>query len=158
MLGLGCCAAFLQVAENGGCSLASVCNLLNVMASLDVEHGLRACRVSTVAPPGSVVAAQWLCCPEACGIVPYQRSNPCPLQWLADSQPLGHQGSSSFSSLPYIPVLAKYPNQWLPQKGHTASEVFEVCMSIHAYKEAVYEVAFQVTLALKNLPAKAGGD
>ena len=29
----------------------------------------------------------------ACGIFPDQGSNPCPLHWQADSQPLRHQGS-----------------------------------------------------------------
>ena len=32
-------------------------------------------------------------CSTACGIVPDQGSNPCPLHWQADSQPLRHQGS-----------------------------------------------------------------
>ena len=32
-------------------------------------------------------------CSAACGIFPDQGSNPCPLHWQADSQPLCHQGS-----------------------------------------------------------------
>ena len=32
-------------------------------------------------------------CSVACGIFPDQGSNPCPLHWQADSQPLRHQGS-----------------------------------------------------------------
>ena len=42
---------------------------------------------------GSVVVAHGLSCSVACGIFPYQGSNPCPLHWQADSQPLCHQGS-----------------------------------------------------------------
>ena len=42
---------------------------------------------------GSVVVAHGLSCPAACGIFPDQGSNPCPLHWQADSQPLRHQGS-----------------------------------------------------------------
>ena len=42
---------------------------------------------------GSVVVAHGLLCSAACGIFPDQRSNPCPLHWQADSQPLRHQGS-----------------------------------------------------------------
>ena len=42
---------------------------------------------------GSVVVAQGLSCSAACGIFPDQGSNPCPLHWQADSQPLRHQGS-----------------------------------------------------------------
>ena len=42
---------------------------------------------------GSVVVAHGLSCSVACGIFPDQGSNPCPLHWQADSQPLRHQGS-----------------------------------------------------------------
>ena len=42
---------------------------------------------------GSVVVAHGLSCSVACGIFPDQGSNPCPLYWQADSQPLRHQGS-----------------------------------------------------------------
>ena len=44
---------------------------------------------------GSVVVAHGPSCSAACGIVPDQGSNPCPLHWQADSQPLRHQGSPS---------------------------------------------------------------
>ena len=42
---------------------------------------------------GSVVVAHRPSCSTACGILPDQGSNPCPLHWQADSQPLRHQGS-----------------------------------------------------------------
>ena len=42
---------------------------------------------------GSVVVAHGPSCSAACGILPNQGSNPCPLHWQADSQPLRHQGS-----------------------------------------------------------------
>ena len=42
---------------------------------------------------GSVVVAHGPSCSVACGIFPDQGSNPCPLHWQADSQPLRHQGS-----------------------------------------------------------------
>ena len=42
---------------------------------------------------GSVVVAHGPTCSTARGIVPDQGSNPCPLHWQADSQPLRHQGS-----------------------------------------------------------------
>ena len=44
---------------------------------------------------GSVVVAHGPSCSAACGISPDQGSNPCPLHWQADSQPLRHQGSPS---------------------------------------------------------------
>ena len=42
---------------------------------------------------GSVVVAHGPSRSVACGIFPDQGSNPCPLHWQADSQPLCHQGS-----------------------------------------------------------------
>ena len=46
---------------------------------------------------GSVVVAHRPSCSAACGIFPDQGSNPCPLHWQADSQPLCHQGSPNKS-------------------------------------------------------------
>ena len=45
---------------------------------------------------GSVIVAHGPSCSAACGIFPDQGSNPCPLHWQADSQPLRHQGSPAF--------------------------------------------------------------
>ena len=42
---------------------------------------------------GSVVVAHGPSCSVACGIFPDRGSNPCPLHWQADSQPLCHQGN-----------------------------------------------------------------
>ena len=54
---------------------------------------------------GSVVVAHGLSCSAACGIFPYQGSNPCPLHWQADSQPLRHQGSPKKYILKHISIL-----------------------------------------------------
>ena len=56
---------------------------------------------------GSVVVAHRPSCSAACGIFPDQGSNPCPLHWQADSQPLRHQGSPinllmTLRLLPYL--------------------------------------------------------
>ena len=48
---------------------------------------------------GSVVVAHGPSCSAACGIFPDQGSNPCPLHWQVDSQPLRHQGSPVFAFL-----------------------------------------------------------
>ena len=40
----------------------------------------------------SVVVAHGPSCSLACGILPDRGTNPCPLHWQADSQPLRHQG------------------------------------------------------------------
>ena len=42
---------------------------------------------------GSVIVAHGPSHSAACGIFPDQGSNPCPLHWQADSQPLRHQVS-----------------------------------------------------------------
>ena len=42
---------------------------------------------------GSVIVVHGPSCSAACGIFPDQGSNPCPLHWQADSQPLRRQGS-----------------------------------------------------------------
>ena len=42
---------------------------------------------------GSAAAVHGLSCSAACEILPDRGSNPCPLHWQADSQPLRHQGS-----------------------------------------------------------------
>ena len=51
---------------------------------------------------GSVIVAHGPSCSAACGIFPDQGSNPCPLHWQADSQPLRHQGSPPFE--PFLSV------------------------------------------------------
>ena len=51
---------------------------------------------------GSVVVAHGPSCSVACGIFPDQGSNPCPLHWQADSQPLHHQGSPCFHVLAIV--------------------------------------------------------
>ena len=54
---------------------------------------------------GSVVVAHGPSCSAACGIFPDQGSNPCPLRWQADSQPLRHQGSPSLFFLHSMDVV-----------------------------------------------------
>ena len=55
----------------------------------------------------SVIVAHGPSCSMACGIFPDQGSNPCPLHWQADSQPLRHQGSPSICVL-NLPNELKY--------------------------------------------------
>ena len=46
---------------------------------------------------GSVVVAHGPSRSAACGILPGQGSNPCPLHWQKDSQPLRHQESPNIT-------------------------------------------------------------
>ena len=58
---------------------------------------------------GSVIVAHGPSCSAACGIFPDQSSNPCPLHWQTDSQPLRHQGSPGFTlNVVHSMVLDKY--------------------------------------------------
>ena len=66
-----------------GSSLVAARGFLFVGASLVAEHRLQGVQAS-------VAVVHRLTCPEACRIFLDQGSNPCPLLWEADSQPLDH--------------------------------------------------------------------
>ena len=72
------------VAASGGHS--SLCAGLSLLRPLLLRSTSSRCA-------GSVVVAHGPSFSTACGIFPDQGSNPCPLHWQADSQPLRHQGS-----------------------------------------------------------------
>ena len=71
---------------------------------------------------GSVVVAHGPSRSTACGILPDQGSNPCPLHWQADSQPLRHQGN---------PTLLKYISmsfdRWLRYRIFTSPKQIPSC-------------------------------
>ena len=86
VLGLHFCArAFSLVAASGGHS-SSRCTGLSLSRPLLL-------RSTGSSRAGSVIVAHGPSCSAACGILPDQGLNPCPLHWQADSQPLRHQGS-----------------------------------------------------------------
>ena len=62
---------------------------------------------------GSAIVAHGPSRSAACGILPDQGSNPCPLHWQADSQPLRHQGSPTFNFLCCLSVIER-----LKKSGH----------------------------------------
>ena len=55
--------------------------------------GSRRAGFSSCGAWASVVVAHGLSCSVTCGVFLDQGSNPCPLHWQVDSQPLCHQGS-----------------------------------------------------------------
>ena len=57
---------------------------------------------------GSVIVAHGPSCSAACGIFPDEGSNPCPLHWQADSQPLRHQGSPQPCIILFMKVLSSH--------------------------------------------------
>ena len=84
--------------------------------SVVVACGFSSCgsRAQQLWLAGSAVVAHGLSCSTARGIFPDQGSNPCPLHWQADSQPLCHQGSPSilffFAERESIYLLSIYPS------------------------------------------------
>ena len=104
VLGPFCCTRTFPSCGDWGPLLAAVRGPPITVASPIAEHGLQVqgppqlWRAGLVAPSScgawvSVVVAHGLSCSVACGILPDQGLNPCPLHWQADSQPLCHQGS-----------------------------------------------------------------
>ena len=67
--------------------------------------GLSLSRPLLLRSTGSVVVAHGPSCSAAYGIFPNQGSNPCPLNWQADSQPLRHQGSPWIFCHCYLIIL-----------------------------------------------------
>ena len=57
---------------------------------------------------GSAVVAHGPSCSAACGILPDQGSNPCPLHWQADSQLLRHQGSPWYIFICFLPYSTQH--------------------------------------------------
>ena len=72
---------------------------------------------------GSVVVAHGLSCSVACGILPDQGSNPYPLHWQADSQPLRHQGS------PWVFVSVRGLSLVAASGGHSSSRCTGLSLS-----------------------------
>ena len=87
VLGLRFCARALSSCGERGPLLIAVRGPLTIAASLVAEHRLQTRRLSNCGSRAQLLAA--------CGIFPDRGSNPCPLHWQADSQPLRHQGSPS---------------------------------------------------------------
>ena len=102
VLGLRFCArAFSSCGKRGPLSIM-VRGPLTIAASLVAEHRLQARRLSSCGSRAQLLR----------GILPDQGSNPCPLHWQADSQPLRHQGSPHFLIFLYValPVLQCFTN------------------------------------------------
>ena len=73
---------------------------------------------------GSVVVGHRPSCSAACGIFPDQGSNPCPLHWQADYQPLRHQGSPEYvyfcKKLPKCLPMWSYYSAFPPAMNETS--------------------------------------
>ena len=106
------CEGFSPVAARGGHSSSRCAGLSLSRPLLLRSTGSRRA--------GSVVVAHGPSCSVACGILPDQGSNPCPLHWQADSQPLRHQGSphSRFLLVIYFIHISAYMSIQSPSSSH----------------------------------------
>ena len=84
VLGLRFCARVFSNCGERVPLFIAVRGPLTIVASFVAEHRLQTRRLSSCGSRAS--------CYAACGIFPDQGSNPRPLHWQADSQPLSHQG------------------------------------------------------------------
>ena len=95
VLGLRFCAKAFSSCGKRGPLFIAVRGPLTIAASLVAEHRLQTRRLSNCGSRPHCSAAR--------GIFPDQGSNPCPLRWQADSQPLRHQGSPAGGFLTTAP-------------------------------------------------------
>ena len=80
---------------------------------------------------GSVVVAHGLSCSAACGIFPDQGSNPCPLHWQVDSQPLRHQGS------PPIIIIIIFFNDTATTEIYTGEDTLSLHDALPIFKNII---------------------
>ena len=112
MLGLRFCGRASSSSGKRGPLLIAVRGPLTIAASPVAEHRLQT-RSTGSRRAGSVIVAHGPSRSAACGIPPDQGSNPCPLHWQADSQPLRHQGSPYKELLKFNDKRASLVAQWL---------------------------------------------
>ena len=92
---------------------------------------------------GSVVVAHGPSCSATCGIFPDQGSNPCPLHWQADSQPLPPPGK------PHNTVLRANFTSY--SMGRYSSSFFPPLLSIFVFKTLFPRVCS--TMLCKGVPS-----
>ena len=92
VLGLRFCVRAFSSSDKRGPLFIMVCGPPHLLQPLLLRSTGSRCA-------GSIIVAHGPSCSAAYGIFPDQGSNPCPLHWQADSQPLCHQGSPGLSIL-----------------------------------------------------------
>ena len=101
---------------------------------------------------GSVVVAHGPSCSTACGIFPDLGSNPCPLHWQADSQPLRHQGSPVWEDFDYelnfFDSRIRSSDSLLLLDLVLLSYVFQGLFPFHLSNQHYYEGFFPFTISM----------
>ena len=123
--------------------------------------------------------AHRLSCSSACGILPDQGSNPYPLPWQADSQPLRHQGSpilffytAGSYQLSILYILVYICQSQSPNSSHhhhspmplsplvsirlfsTSVSLFLPCKLVHLYHFSrfhIYALMYDICFSLSDL-------
>ena len=99
----------------------------------------------------SVVVAHGPSCSVACGIFPDQGSNPCPLHWQADSQPLRHQGSPEHVFLNLSNLLWLWCHSNVPKTGTIKrSIIYYEYFTVLEYNHTL--TIFQMLISKRKLP------
>ena len=118
MLGVRFCARAFSSCGKWRPLFIAVRGPLIIAASLVADTGSRRA--------GSVAVAHGPSCSAACGIFLDQGSNPCPLHWQADSQPLRHQGSPIIIIIIItIATVTRLSPSLLGRPSHTTSALPE---------------------------------
>ena len=93
---------------------------------------------------GSATVAHGPSCSAACGILPDQGSNPCPLHRQADSQPLRHQGSPNLYLLwiacVWVLLFIQLDRLWVSNRIFT----FKVMIDMAVFKPLILLLVFHL--------------
>ena len=100
VLGLHFCARAFSSCGKWGPLFIAVRGPLTIAASPVAEHRLQTCTLSNCGSRAQLLRGMW--------DLPDQGSNPCPLHWQADSQPLRHQGSPILQFLNLFFIFKKF--------------------------------------------------
>ena len=118
MLGLCCWVQAFSSWESGGYS--------SIILHASHFSGFSCCRAQVLGTQALVVVVLRLRCPTTHGIFLDQGSNPCPLHWQADSQPLDQQGGPfPFSWCPF-----SHPGTQCPQTLQNSSSIISLNLII----------------------------
>ena len=121
-----CARAFSSCGKRGPLFIM-VHGPLTITASLVAEHRLQTHRLSNCGSRAHLLRGMW----------DPPRSNPCPLHWQADPQPLRHQGSPRiFICIPLSEIMNKViPSTLMCQQYDHMGEIY--CLTLFYHKQHI---------------------